>query len=75
MVAITLNEEQARQVQASSEPAIPIVDQAGSLMGYFRRPPFTAEEIAEANRLADAGGPWYSTAELLERLSKLKKPE
>lgn len=73
MVAITLSEEQARQLQASTDDAVPIVDRDGNLMGYFHRPAFTAEEIAEANRRANSSGPWYTTKELLERLSKLEK--
>ena len=73
MVQITLSEDQARKVQAANGDPIVVVDANGKVLGYVRRPAFTEEEVAEAVQRADAGGPWYTTEEVLAHLSKLEK--
>jgi hypothetical protein len=40
-----------------------------------RRPMFTPEEIAEAERAANSPGPWYTTKEVLEYLKSLETEE
>jgi hypothetical protein len=73
MVQITLNDEQSKKMEAANGSAVAIVDPSGQLLGYLRRSAFSEADVADAVRRADSGGPWYTTEEVLEHLSKLEK--
>jgi hypothetical protein len=77
MAKTTLSPEQAAIVTGTVEP-VRICMPDGSIAGWLKRnitpqePIFTPEEIAEAERRANAPGPWYTTQEVLARLRSLE---
>jgi hypothetical protein len=79
MTQIILNSEQAAIITDAKEPVwVRFPD--GMIAGWLKRditpkePLFTPEEIAEAERRADAPGPWYTTKEVLDHLKSLGEP-
>ena len=73
MVQIILNDDQSKRLLSASGDAVELVDSRGKVVGHLQRPAFSESEIAEAVHRANTGGPWYSTEEVLEHLSKLEK--
>jgi hypothetical protein len=78
MTQIMLNSEQAAVFANASEPVCVCLPN-GTIAGFLKRditpkePLFTPQEIAEAERRANAPGRWYTTKEVLERLKSLEK--
>jgi hypothetical protein len=76
MTEIVLTPEQLSTLD-SAEKMVTISRPDGSIVGLMALTPkhavFTAEEIVAAERLAEADGPWYSTAEVLEHLRSLER--
>lgn len=70
MVQIVVTAEQAKQLGESREP-IEILDENGTRIGYYTQP-FTNAEIAEAKRRSESEAGGRTTAEVLERISKME---
>jgi hypothetical protein len=70
MVQIVVTAEQAKQLGESREP-VEIVDQNGNRIGYYTQT-FTNAEIAEAKRRSESETGGRTTAEVLDRISKLQ---
>jgi hypothetical protein len=62
-----LSDEQLKLIN-KAEDEIVLVDPSGNEVGVVNRPTFTREDIQEALKRANSGGPWYTTAEVLSRL-------
>lgn len=82
MTQIILTPEQAA-VLASTTESIAVCRPDGSIAAIIPRKsrfivpdvcPFTAEEIAAAERESESSGPWYSTQEVLDHLRSLDPP-
>lgn len=71
MIRITLNDEQAKAAQQSTE-VVELLDQRGQLVGYVSRPP-QASVIAEAKRRLNSDGPWYTTPQVIQHLESLEQ--
>ncbi len=70
MTRIMLSDEQLRQIdQANGD--LEFVNAKGEPVVVVRRPIFTREEIEEAEKRVNGGGPWYTTAEVLAHLRAL----
>ncbi len=70
MTRIMLSDEQLRQIdQANGD--LEFVNAKGEPVAVARRPIFTREEIEQAEKRANSGGPWYTTAEVLAHLRAL----
>jgi len=78
MTQIILNSEQAAIFNSATEP-VRVCFPNGVIAGWLKRditpkePIFTPEEIAEAERRANAPGRWYTTQEVLEHLKSLEQ--
>lgn len=72
MVRIVVTPEQAL-ILATATESVEIVDANGQRLGFLARP-FSAEDIAEAQRRAQSNEPRWSTAQALERL-KTAEPQ
>lgn len=70
MTKIILDPQQANLLKASNGD-VTIVDESGQVLGYVKRSSFTPEEIAEAKRRSQSGGPWRTTEQVMERLRSL----
>ncbi len=69
MTRIVLTDEQAKVVAAATEP-VPVCDARGNVLGFLN-PVWTEEDIAEAKKALAAGGPWYTTEQVLAHLRSL----
>jgi hypothetical protein len=83
MTQIVLTSEQAGVLAQASEP-VAVCRPDGSIAGWIspkarlfvpEKCPFTAEEIAAAEKEADSPGPWYTTKEVLEHLRSLDRTQ
>jgi hypothetical protein len=70
MTRITISHEQAKLIN-KAEDDIVLVDPSGNEIGLVSRPTFTREDIEDALKRANSGGPWYTTAEVLAHLRAL----
>jgi hypothetical protein len=71
MNKIVLSDDQVKALDSLNGADVIFVDSAGKRIGWLQRPVFTDEEIAEAEQAADAGGPWYTTEQVLAHLRSL----
>lgn len=71
MSHIVVNDEQAALITASNG-TLQVRDSQGRLIGYVT-PALTANERAELKARIAAGGPTYTTAEVLEHLRSLEQ--
>jgi hypothetical protein len=83
MTRIVLTPEQATLLASTSEP-VAICRPDGSIAGWMvsdgrfvipKECPFTAEEIAAAEKDAESPGPWYTTQQVLEHLRSLDQSQ
>jgi hypothetical protein len=70
MTKLVFDKKQAEILRSATE-SVMIVDEHGNLLGHARRPFFTPEEIADAERRSQSPGPWRTTQEVMERLRSL----
>ncbi len=66
MTQIILNDDQA-EVMRKAAGAVKVCNRSGELLGYFSRPPTSAE----ARLRLDSQGPWYTTQQVIEHLDSL----
>jgi hypothetical protein len=71
MTKIVLTDQQVKAMSDSNGADIILVDSTGKRVGSLLRPLFTDEEVAEAERRANAGGPWYTTEQVLAHLRSI----
>ena len=71
MTKITLTEQQASLLVGANGGDIVLVNAEGKRLGIVQQPLFTDEEVSEAERRANSGGPWYSTEQVLAHLRSL----
>jgi hypothetical protein len=78
MTQIVLTPEQAAVLASTKEP-IAVCGPDGSVAAIIRRQffvpdpcPFSAEEIAAADKDSESSGPWYSTHEVVDHLHSLE---
>ena len=71
MTKITLTEQQASLLAAANGGDIILINSEGKRLGIVQQPVFTDQEVAEAERRANSGGPWYSTEQVLAHLRSL----
>jgi hypothetical protein len=70
MTKLVLDTDQSNLLKQSNG-AVTLVDANGNVLGFVHRSGFTPEEIAEAKRRSQAGGPWRTTEEVMARLRSL----
>jgi hypothetical protein len=71
MVQIVVDATSAGQIQGSKGP-VEILGPEGVHLGYVRRSLHSPEEIQEALRRSNDGGPWYTTEQVLAHLRSLE---
>ena len=69
MTQIILDDEQAEATRTAAG-AVEFCNRRGELLGYFSRPPSTAE-TAEARLRLNSDGPWRTTQQVIEHLDSL----
>lgn len=69
MTQLILSDDQA-EVMREAAGAVEVCDRRGALLGYFSRPPSTAE-TTEAKLRLNSEGPWHSTQQVIEHLGSL----
>lgn len=68
---ISLDRQQSELV-LHAHGSVQVRDHEGKLLGYLA-PPFTAEEIAEAQRRLASDQPRYTTRQVLDHLRSLER--
>jgi hypothetical protein len=71
MTKIVLTEEQAKSFRDANGADVVLLGPDGKRLGWVQKEIFTDEEVAEAEKLLDSDGPWFTTEQVLAHLRSL----